>query len=743
MPNGNDLATLLLVSQLGCAGRVPAPSAPHPGRAAWPPLDEALLEQQAVTYGFKLGRPAAIKVTPGGEAVLFTRTPPRSPVGDLYEHDVASGRTRRLASAAELLGGGGEVLSDEEKARRERARKDTTGIVGYELSADGRKVLVPLSGRLFEIDRAGGPARELAIGPGAPPIDARYSPDGARVAFVRDGDLHVHAGGATRRLTTRPSEEVEHGVAEFVAQEEMDRHRGYWWSPESTTIAYQRNNCREVQLLRVADPAHPDRAPVPFRYPRAGTANADVTLWLVAAAGGPPVEVTWDRARFPYLAAVDWDRGPLTLVVQDRLQKELAVLVADARGRTTEIARERDEAWLNLDPTLPRWIDAEHMLWSSERSGRWQLELRRAGGGPPRLLTPPELGYESTEGVDEDGRAVWVLAAPDPRGNDLYRVPLDGGPPEKVTTTRGVHEVAAARRGGLHVVRASLEDGSVVHEIRRRDGSLAGTLESVAESPPYAARVEWTRVDVAGTTLEAALVRPRDLEPGRRYPVIVSTYGGPTHPVVTLDRRALLSDQVFADAGFIVVRVDNRGTPGRGRDFQRVVAGDLATIAVNDQADALLALGARYPELDLGRVGIMGWSFGGYVSALAVMLRPDVFHAAIAGAPVTDWRLYDTHYTERYMGLPDENRAGYDRASALVQAPRLARPLLLIHGTTDDNVYFAHSLELADRLFRAGKPFELLPLSGFTHMVPDPAVKKALAARQVDFMRRSLAAASR
>jgi dipeptidyl-peptidase-4 len=220
--------------------------------------------------------------------------------------------------------------------------------------------------------------------------------------------------------------------------------------------------------------------------------------------------------------------------------------------------------------------------------------------------------------------------------------------------------------------------------------------------------------------------------------VIVDVYAGPTAKVVTADRRGYLSHQLMADAGFIVVGIDGRGTPGRGRDWERAVKKDLITIAIHDQAEVLKVLGTRLPELDLGRVGITGWSFGGYAAAMAVLLRPDVFHAAIAGAPVTDWRLYDTFYTERYMGLLDENQAGYESTSAITQAAKLSRPLLLIHGTTDDNVYFANSMQLADALFRAGRHFELLPLSGFTHMVPDPVVKKSLTAREVDFFRRNL-----
>src|SRR5690606_13049983 len=259
------------------------------------------------------------------------------------------------------------------------------------------------------------------------------------------------------------------------------------------------------------------------------------------------------------------------------------------------------------------------------------------------------------------------------------------------------------------------------------------------ERPPVTARVELASVEVDGRTHHAAVVRPRAFDPARRYPVLLNVYGGPHVRTVGADPRAYLLDQWYADAGFIVVRSDNRGTPHRGGAWERAVHRDLCTTALDDQVAVMRELGAGRREMDLEQVGVFGWSFGGYLSAMAVLLRPEVFRAAVAGAPVTDWRDYDTTYTERYMGLPEENSDGYQRTSALSHAPRLERPLLLVHGTTDDNVYFTHSLKLAQALFRAGRHFEMLPLAGFTHMVPDPAVKKALVHRIVGFFRAHLA----
>jgi dipeptidyl-peptidase-4 len=286
------------------------------------------------------------------------------------------------------------------------------------------------------------------------------------------------------------------------------------------------------------------------------------------------------------------------------------------------------------------------------------------------------------------------------------------------------------------VTTATPEDGSRRYEVRRPEGTVIDTLPSVAEEPRLPV-VEWTTAEVGERRFHATIVRPRDFQPGRRYPVLVRVYAGPTSLMVRRTPRSYLLDQWYADAGFVVVAIDGRGTPYRGRDWLRAVHRDLITVALGDQVDALRALGARYPELDLGRVGIYGWSFGGYVAAMAVLLRPDVYHAAVAGAPVTDWSLYDTFYTERYMSTPQENAEGYARSSAIARAAELTRPLLVVHGTTDDNVHFANSLGLVQALFRAGRPVELLPV-GATHMTPDPELALALHRRQLGFFRQHL-----
>jgi dipeptidyl-peptidase-4 len=729
---------------LACGvSRTPPPASPTPavGAPAWPAADESFIEQSASTFGFRLGRPAAVEVAPDG-TILFTRTPAREFAGDLFALDPATGKVRTLLTAAALLDGAEEQLSAEEKARRERMRHATRGIGSYALSEDGKTLLVPLSNRLYAVERATGKVRQLATGDGFP-YDPQLSPTGDRVAFVVDGDLWVTAlaGGAPRRLTTRPGPAIEHGIAEFVAQEEMGRRRGHWWSPDGRRLVYQRSDVSAVDTLWVSDPAQPDRAPTAFRYPRAGTRDAEVTLGVIAVAGGPTTWLEWDRARYPYLTRVGWNRGgPLTLVVMNETQTELAVLGADPdTGATKVLLTETDPAWLNLPPgDLPRWLrDGSGFVWASEREGAWQLELRRADGRLERALTPLELGMEGYGGLDDEAGLALVSAAPDPTQRHVYLVPVAGGEPRQLTREDGVHMGYLPEHGKGIVLSSLPRAGGMRAAVVGLDGGVIAELPSVAEEPPWTPRVEWTTAALDGREHHAAIIRPRAFDPARRYPVLVHVYAGPHTQMVNATPLAYLHDQWYADAGFIVVAIDGRGTPGRGRDWERAIHRDLITIPLADQAGVLQALGARYRELDLERVGIYGWSFGGYASAMAVLLHPQLFKAAVAGAPVTDWRLYDTFYTERYMQTPDTNPEGYERTSALSYAAELSRPLLIVHGTGDDNVHVAHSLQLVAAAFRAGRSVEFLPVAA-THMTPDPAVAKALHGRQLAFFRAHL-----
>jgi len=699
---------------------------------SWPALDAKLLADAAATFNFRLGVPTPLAITKDG-AVLFRRTPPRAFAADLFEL-APDGTVKTLATVADLMGSGEEKLSDAEKARRERSRTATRGVVDIDVSEDGTRVLVPLGGMFHLIERPGGAHK--AVDPGGAAYDPHLSPDGTTIAFVRDGDLWaVSVGGQARQLTKHP-EGIEYGVAEFAAQEELGRRRGFWWSPDSKRIVFQRTDARAVDTIYVSDARHPERPAVPFKYPRAGTTNAIVDLGVIAASGGAPKWITWDLAAHPYLAEVDWPpQGALTALVLDRDQTEAVLLGIDPTAGTTKpLLTERDDAWINVGKGVPHWLDdGSGFLWSTERAGdNWTLELRAPDGALVRTLTTPDFGLRAVVGAD--GKDAIVEGGTDPTRQDIWRIPLAGGGPQRVSDASGVSDSPLAKDGVI-VVHDHLAAGG--QRIRAVTASGTHELPSVAEQPSLVPTTKLETVQIGGRTHHVAITRPHTFDPHKRYPVIMKVYGGPHAVTVQSPRDGYVMDQWYADAGFIVVRSDNRGTPNRGRAWERAVLKDLITIPMDDQIAALKALGARYRELDLDRVGVAGWSFGGYFSAMAVLLHPEIFKAGVAGAPVTDWSLYDTAYTERYMKTPQANAAGYQSTSALTHAAKLSRPLLIIHGITDDNVHFANTLALIEALYVAGKRAEVITLSA-THMVPDPKLNLAREQVQIDFFRQHL-----
>jgi dipeptidyl-peptidase-4 len=696
----------------------------------------------AETRNYTLGRPVSPRPTPDGSAVIFLRGGPRDPVLRLYELDVASGGERELITPAQILGGAEEVLSPEEKAHRERTRNSLRGFTDFDLSKDGSRLLVTLSGRLYVVSRAD---RRVVALPGEDWIAPHFSPDGAFVAAVHSGELHVIdlATLKVRALTTGASAGVSHGVAEFVAQEEMERDDGYWWSPDSLWIAYQETDESAVEPRYIADPLHPEAPPRKYAYPHAGSANARVRLGVVSRNGGATRWIPWDADKYPYLTRVEWREAgaPLTLVVEDRRQQDERVLAGDPETSTTrELLGETDPAWVNLvEPKIPRWLKGgRQFLWTTERRGFWQLELHDASGALVRLLTPPGLGYRELVGTDEAAGFVYVLGSADPTETQLWRFPVAGGAGQQLTAAPGAHHAVLSEDGRTIIHTFSLLDGTFGVEVLSGAGARRASLTSLAEAPKAVPRVELVRTR-GERSYNAALLRPSGYHQGEKYPVILSVYGGPQTTFVTASARAYFIDQWMADQGYVVARLDGRGTTLRGHDWQRLMRGNFIDLVLHDQVEGLHALGVQYQEMDLTRVGIAGWSFGGYLSAMATIRRPDIFKAGVAGAPVVTWENYDTFYTERYMGLPQENPAGYRASSVLTYASELSRPLLIIHGLADDNVYFQHSLQLADTLFLAGRTYEFMPMLG-THMAgaDSSVVRLREEQRTMEFLNRTL-----
>ena len=693
--------------------------------------------RHARTQRFTLGAPRAFTVAPDGTRVVFLRsTSGTDRASSLWVLDVRDGGERVAADPRALLGGVSEELPPEERARRERSREGGAGIVGYATDAAVELASFALSGRLFTAELRAGTARELPT-PG-PVIDPRPSPDGRHVAYVAQGALRVvGAEGKDERALAEPeSANVTYGLAEFIAAEEMQRLRGFWWSPDSDRLLVARVDDTPVRRWWISDPAQPEREPQHVAYPAAGTDNADVRLFVIGL-DGARTEVVWDRVRYPYLAHVHWsEAGTPLLLVQARDQRsQLFLAVTPQTGATRLVHADEDQVWLDLFPGVPCWSPSGQLVRIVDEGGARVLAVGE------RPLTGPQLHVRAVLDVSDDNVLIAASAgeeaeAPETGQVHVYRVNELGL--ERISQEPGVH--SAVRAGGVTVLVSSALDRPGARVQVLRDGKHAATIASHAEDPGMTPRV--TLTEGGARRIPCAVLLPRDHDGQTPLPVLMDPYGGPHGQRVVAAHNPHLTSQWFADQGFAVVVADGRGTPGRSPAWEKAVRDDLAGATVEDQVDALQALAGRFP-LDLTRVGIRGWSFGGYLAALAVLRRPDVFHAAVVGAPVTDLRLYDTHYQERYLGHPDEQPEVYRRNSliddaGLVDAAEPHRPMMIIHGFADDNVVVAHSLRLSSALLAAGRPHEVLPLSGVTHMTPQESVAENLLRLQLDFLKRSL-----
>ena len=538
---------------------------------------------------------------------------------------------------------------------------------------------------------------------------------------------------------------LSYGAAEFIAAEEMGRMRGYWWAPDGASLLVARVDESRVQRWHIADPANPARSPAAVAYPAAGTPNADVSL-LLAGLDGRRAEVDIDWAAFPYLVNVAWEAGgdPL-IVVQSRDQRIMRLLTADpSTGATAVLREDTDPRWLDIVPGVPARTGDGRIVWAADSDGARRLLVgtpEELAGGAGAAVTPPTLQVREILSVD-GGAVLFTASADDPTeiGLWLYRGEGPGGLQE-ISPPGGVH--AGIRAAGTTVLtsRTMTQPEAAVRVLTDSPGGAATEAAQIAvlAEPPNVPPPHPDRFAAGTREIRSALLLPSWHEPGSaRLPVLLDPYGGPHAQRVLAAQGAFLTSQWLAEQGFAVLVADGRGTPGRGPEWDRAVWHDLAGPVLEDQVEALQAAAARHPDLDTSRVAIRGWSFGGYLSALAVLRRPDVFHAAVAGAPVIDWRLYDTHYTERYLGLPDEQPQVYGQSSLLADAPRLTRPLLFIHGLADDNVVVAHTLRMSSALLAAGRPHSVLPLSGVTHMTPQEEVAENLLLLQVGFLREAL-----
>jgi dipeptidyl-peptidase-4 len=715
--------------------------------AASPETGKLTLE--AITGDAPLSGPTLLKpqIAPDGSRVTFLRGKDRDRNRlDLWAFDVASGKAALLVDSSDVLPGE-EVLSDEEKARRERQRTAAlSGIVDYQWSPDGASLLFPLGGELFLYDLAKASStgsgktavRKLTTGRGFA-TDPKVSPKGGFVSFIRARNLWVIdlAGGEEIQLTTDGSDTIGNGVAEFVADEEMDRHTGYWWAPDDSAIAFARIDEAQVPIQKRYE-VYPDRTEVvEQRYPAAGETN--VTIQLATIAPRRDAKPQWiDLGGNPdiYLTRVDWrDPQHLSFQRQSRDQRRLELIEVElASNEQRTLITETSKTWVPLHNDL-RFLKDGRFVWASERSGFEHLYLASGNGKTLTPLTRGDWPVDALLAVDEANGLVYFSAGRTPDGkadarqSHLHAVPLTGGRIRTLSTEPGMHSASFARNASVYVDSWSNARTPPQIALHRADGSFVAKLvdnDPTRPGHPYAKYlgahrpVEFGTLTAAdgSTPLHYGLIKPAGFDPTKRYPVMVYVYGGPAAQTVTDSwpgRGDHFFNQYMAQQGYVVFTVDNRGTPRRGAAFGGALYAKQGTVEVDDQRKAVEWLRAQ-PWVDGKHIGVYGWSNGGYMTLMLLGKAADDYACGVAGAPVTDWALYDTHYTERYMDLPAANVDGYREASVFTHVGGIKpNALLLIHGMADDNVLFSNSTKLMSTLQKQATPFELMTYPGAKH----------------------------
>ena len=691
--------------------------------------------------------PRGVRLSPDGKwlTVLRARASDKDRY-DLWGYERATGEWRMLVDSEKV--GSGRALSEAEKMQRERQRiGKLKGIVAYEWAPGGDALLVPLEGDLYLAKLDGSVAR-LTDTPEAE-LNPALSETGRYLSFVRDGRVWVGTVGGAQAQPVTPAGEpdtVGWGVAEFVAQEELDRIAGLWWSPGDRRIAVQRTDEAPVGIVTRTAIGADATTVTEQRYPAAGTANALVQLYLMDADGGNRVEVDLGADRDFYLGRVDWAQDGKTLYVQrlSRAQDRLDMLAVDpATGAARILFTERAATghWINLTDNY-KWLKDGSLVWWSERSGYGHLYRWQAGKFT--RLTRGDWAVTSLDGVDEDGKRIFFDGLKDdPLAQQTYVVGLDTpGEPRRLTDLSYVNSAVMDRSAKVLRISRSSAAQPPQSYLADTDGTRLTWVSENAVGPghPYAPYAASRPAEAFGTlkaedgqTLHWRMVKPA-MQPGKRYPVFFLHYGGPHVQTVTKGWNNPL-EQAIVQQGYILFEIDNRGSANRGVAFEKPIYHAMGGVEVADQK-----VGGAYlkglPFVDPAKIAIYGWSYGGYMSVKMLEADPGFYAAAVAGAPVTRWELYDTAYTERYMGDPRQVQAAYDTASALPQAGKIADPLLLVHGMSDDNVVFSNSTALASAMQHAGVPFEMMFYPGETHGVGGPEISPHLWHTIMGFLQR-------
>lgn len=694
----------------------------------------------------------ALKVSPDGARVTFLRGRPDNQFQmDLWEFNLKDKSTRRLVDSKVLVAE--ENLSDAEKARRERERTAALkGIINYSWSPDGKRLLVPIAGNLYLIDVAKPDAARLVASGNV--TDPKISPKGKYVSFVRDQNLYVIdlATGKEKALTTDGKGTLHNGEAEFVAQEEMHQYTGYYWAPDDSAIAYRRYDEAQVPVARRFE-IYADRTDViEQRYPAAGDKNAIVELRIVDPVSGATKDVDLGAEKDIYLVRADFsaDSKKLLFQRQTRDQKKLELIAVDTATLAQKVlVTETAKTWTDINDDLRFLSGGRGFVWSSHRTGRNHLYLFDMDGNVKHALTKGEWGIDNLLAVDEQGGKVYFSSNKDAIiDKQTYAVSLDGrnaDKPVRVTQADGWHDTTFARNGQLFVDTWSDPANPPQVSIRKPDGAILTWLEKneVNASHPYYQYksdhlpVEYGTLQASdGQTLYWSMIKPYRFDPAKKYPVYLSTYGGPG-PQHVSRKWGDPFDMFMAQQGYVVFRLDNRGSGRRERAFTDAIYRNLGKVEVQDQLAGIDFLG-KQAFVDPKRIGVYGWSYGGFMTLRLLSQGSDKIAAGVSGAPVTDWALYDTHYTERFMDKPSENEEGYADSTVFKHVDGLKSNLLLIHGMADDNVLFTNTTKMIDALVNRGVQFELMTYPGAKHGVSDRKQRKHVQVSIDAFFRKHL-----
>ena len=678
--------------------------------------------------------PRALKVSPDGERVTFLKGKQTDYERlDLWEYHIESGETRMLFDSNDLQSGE-EVLSDEEKARRERMRLSGSGIVSYQWSDDGKALLFPLGGDVF-YHKLGEKGAKQLLDTEAFETDIKLSPKGNYISFIRDQNLYVKhiASGKETAITKEGGGNIKFGMAEFVAQEEMGRMTGYWWSPDESKIAFTKVDESPVDVITRSEIYADDIKLIEQKYPKAGTPNVLVELAIQDISSGDRTWVDLGDDKDIYFARGKWmpNSSTFTYQWQTRDQQTLELRAFDiTESKQKVLLTESSDTWVNLHDDLYFLKEQGQFIWASERDGFKHLYLFDNNGKLVKQLTKGDWVVDSVEAIDTANNRLYFSGRKDtPLESHVYSVSLDGGDITRVTELGAYHSAAFSKDASIFIDRFSTINSPAQVSLNSATSERITWLEEnkVEEGHPLHAYMDsWTAPEFGdittkdGATLKYRIYTPESAKqnPKQKHPVIVYLYGGPHAQVVTnswAGNRGLLF-QHWVDQGYVVFTLDNRGSNYRGKGFEDPIYKKMGFIEVEDQVAGVEFL-RTLPFVDAERIGVHGHSYGGYMTLMTMFKAGDYFAAGVSGAPVTDWRLYDTHYTERYMGNPNTDDDAYTASSVFPYAKDLKGDLLIYHGMADDNVLFTHSTMLCKHLQDLAIPFETMDYPGKKHSI--------------------------